>query len=290
VGVRFRDVVANDVNPGAARPDRRSRRHLRRRAVALGLRAKFDVGTAANFGLIPLIHKGIVDVGYADWFVEAAFPDDRDARQRLHARGGGAHRLRLLMRKLQLQCVSAVSPRGIMLPRSSGRARQRASPTVMIRASAAARVRHTRLAEELPRGDAMSTTVSRLKSVRVVGHAQPLVPGLKLVVMALTALPVGVVGMAGDTSAERSAVDGGDWLALLPVALYRVGRRLRCGGGNCHHAARGDCAAVQLDSVHHRSLDVRLMLSWRCRVVSSPQKAQARFAALLRPLFAARLR
>jgi hypothetical protein len=42
--------------------------------VALGLRTKFDVQAAANFGVIPLIHKGVVDVGYANWFVEAAFP------------------------------------------------------------------------------------------------------------------------------------------------------------------------------------------------------------------------
>ena len=42
--------------------------------VALGLRAKFDVSENANFGLIPLVHKGIVDIGQANWFVEAAFP------------------------------------------------------------------------------------------------------------------------------------------------------------------------------------------------------------------------
>jgi len=42
--------------------------------VALGLRAKFDLSQNANFGLIPLIHKGIVYVGEANWFVEAAFP------------------------------------------------------------------------------------------------------------------------------------------------------------------------------------------------------------------------
>ena len=42
--------------------------------VAIGLRAKFDVSSNANFGLIPLIHKGIVDIGEANWFVEAAFP------------------------------------------------------------------------------------------------------------------------------------------------------------------------------------------------------------------------
>src|SRR3954469_12446225 len=42
--------------------------------VALGLRTKFDVNKPANFGLIPLIHKGVVDVGEGNWFVEAAFP------------------------------------------------------------------------------------------------------------------------------------------------------------------------------------------------------------------------
>jgi hypothetical protein len=42
--------------------------------VALGLRAKFDVSAPANFGIIPLVHKGIVDVGEANWFIEAAFP------------------------------------------------------------------------------------------------------------------------------------------------------------------------------------------------------------------------
>jgi len=42
--------------------------------VALGLRTKFDVSAPANFGLIPLIHKGVVDVGTGNWFVEAAFP------------------------------------------------------------------------------------------------------------------------------------------------------------------------------------------------------------------------
>jgi hypothetical protein len=42
--------------------------------VALGLRAKFDVSANANFGLIPLVHKGLLDVGETNWFVEAAFP------------------------------------------------------------------------------------------------------------------------------------------------------------------------------------------------------------------------
>jgi hypothetical protein len=42
--------------------------------VATGLRAAFQIGQPANFGLIPLVHKGLVDMGRATWFVEAAFP------------------------------------------------------------------------------------------------------------------------------------------------------------------------------------------------------------------------
>ncbi len=42
--------------------------------VALGLRVKFDIGGPVNVGLIPLVHKGIVDFGDANWFIEAAFP------------------------------------------------------------------------------------------------------------------------------------------------------------------------------------------------------------------------
>ena len=42
--------------------------------VALGLRVKWDIGSDLNFGIIPLIHKGIVDIGEANWFIEAAFP------------------------------------------------------------------------------------------------------------------------------------------------------------------------------------------------------------------------
>jgi hypothetical protein len=42
--------------------------------VALGLRAAFNVGVQANFGLIPLVNRGLVDFGGAKWFVEAAFP------------------------------------------------------------------------------------------------------------------------------------------------------------------------------------------------------------------------
>jgi hypothetical protein len=43
-------------------------------AVATGLRAAWQIGQPANFGLIPLVNKGIVDLGRATWFVEAAFP------------------------------------------------------------------------------------------------------------------------------------------------------------------------------------------------------------------------
>jgi len=69
----------------------------------------------------------------------------------------------------------------------------------------------------------MPAVVSRLRSVSVVGNAQRLAPGFKLVVMALTALPVGVVGLSGDTVAERvSGPMAALWFALLPVALYRV--------------------------------------------------------------------
>ena len=75
LGVDFEIVVANDVkpwggtgltvDPGVIYVGRRS---------PWACATKFDVSAAANFGLIPLVHKGIVDVGYANWFVEAAFP------------------------------------------------------------------------------------------------------------------------------------------------------------------------------------------------------------------------
>jgi len=42
--------------------------------VALGLRAAFQIGQTANIGAIPLVNKGLVDLGGATWFVEAAFP------------------------------------------------------------------------------------------------------------------------------------------------------------------------------------------------------------------------
>jgi hypothetical protein len=41
--------------------------------VAAGLRLAWQQAES-NFGLIPLVNKGIVDLGDATWFVEAAFP------------------------------------------------------------------------------------------------------------------------------------------------------------------------------------------------------------------------
>ena len=43
-------------------------------AVALGIRVAFQTNSNSNFGLIPLIHKGVVDLGGGNAFVEAAFP------------------------------------------------------------------------------------------------------------------------------------------------------------------------------------------------------------------------
>ena len=69
----------------------------------------------------------------------------------------------------------------------------------------------------------MPAIVSRLRLVNADGVAQRLTPGFKFVVMALTALPVGVVGLSGDSLAERmSGPMAAAWFALLPVALYRV--------------------------------------------------------------------
>jgi hypothetical protein len=42
--------------------------------VAAGLRVAFQIGQRGNVGLIPLVNKGLVDLGGATWFVEAAFP------------------------------------------------------------------------------------------------------------------------------------------------------------------------------------------------------------------------
>jgi|SRR5947207_12728801 len=44
-------------------------------SFVLGLRLGWDVNAATNFKVIPLIHKGVADIGAgASWFVEAAFP------------------------------------------------------------------------------------------------------------------------------------------------------------------------------------------------------------------------
>jgi len=44
-------------------------------AFVIGIRLAWKVQADTNFGIIPLIHKGITDIGGgANWFVEAAFP------------------------------------------------------------------------------------------------------------------------------------------------------------------------------------------------------------------------
>lgn len=44
-------------------------------AFAAGLRVASAINQPANFGVIPLVNKGIVDLGGgATWFIEAAFP------------------------------------------------------------------------------------------------------------------------------------------------------------------------------------------------------------------------
>jgi hypothetical protein len=73
--IDFETVVASDVDPWGATGLTVDPGVVYVGApVALGLRAKFDIGGPANVGLIPLVHKGIVDVGGANWFIEAAFP------------------------------------------------------------------------------------------------------------------------------------------------------------------------------------------------------------------------
>jgi hypothetical protein len=42
--------------------------------VAGGLRLAWQLDSSTNIGLIPLINRGLVDMGYATWFIEAAFP------------------------------------------------------------------------------------------------------------------------------------------------------------------------------------------------------------------------
>lgn len=44
-------------------------------AVVLGIRLALPVSATTSYGVIPLIHKGVVDLGHgANWFVELAFP------------------------------------------------------------------------------------------------------------------------------------------------------------------------------------------------------------------------
>jgi hypothetical protein len=42
--------------------------------VATGLRVAFQINNRVNIGAIPLVNVGLVDLGGAKWFVEAAFP------------------------------------------------------------------------------------------------------------------------------------------------------------------------------------------------------------------------
>jgi hypothetical protein len=43
-------------------------------AFAAGLRIASAIGAPANVGLIPLVNRGLADLGGATWFIEAAFP------------------------------------------------------------------------------------------------------------------------------------------------------------------------------------------------------------------------
>jgi len=43
-------------------------------AFATGLRLAFQTNANTNVGLIPLINKGLADLGGSTWFIEAAFP------------------------------------------------------------------------------------------------------------------------------------------------------------------------------------------------------------------------
>jgi hypothetical protein len=70
------------------------------------------------------------------------------------------------------------------------------------------------------------TTQSLRKSVldigARIGRPVRVMPGAKLLVMALCALPVAVVGLSGTTLAETlSGPLAAMWLGLLPVALYK---------------------------------------------------------------------
>jgi hypothetical protein len=49
--------------------------------LATGLRVAFQINAPANVGLIALVNKGLVPIGKATWFVEAAFPTFYSQRQ-----------------------------------------------------------------------------------------------------------------------------------------------------------------------------------------------------------------
>jgi hypothetical protein len=42
--------------------------------LALGLRVAYGINALANIAIVPLVNYGLVDLGGATWFVEAAFP------------------------------------------------------------------------------------------------------------------------------------------------------------------------------------------------------------------------
>jgi hypothetical protein len=73
--VDFENIVVNDVSPwGAAGLVVDPGVIYTGLPVALGLRVKFDVAANANVGIIPLVNKGLLPIGDATWFVEAAVP------------------------------------------------------------------------------------------------------------------------------------------------------------------------------------------------------------------------
>jgi hypothetical protein len=73
--VDFEEIVGNDVKPaGGSGVTIDPGIVYVGGPVALGLRIKWDLGQPVNVGLIPLIHKGLVDFGDVNWFIEAAFP------------------------------------------------------------------------------------------------------------------------------------------------------------------------------------------------------------------------
>jgi hypothetical protein len=73
--VDFETVVANPINPTGTTGlvvDPGIIRSFGR--VAVGLRLAFQINHDTNVGGIPLVNVGLVDLGGATWFVEAAFP------------------------------------------------------------------------------------------------------------------------------------------------------------------------------------------------------------------------